>query len=222
MSLVDFMQKLQEQDDSDVIYSTPPEPTIRVIPPEKHNNSIKIVPPEHSIDVNDEVEEPVKQPTKIKLKLSKNIIAKTDTVQQSDNTNSGNNINNNTGTTTETANAVNNVVEPPIQPEVVENTTVKEVPEHKEEPVVEPPKTRELTEQEKIDNLFISSGTELSKKAIWVDYYKQALSSRKKNVIVDRMRIGRFTITPDNKVLILPDYDIVGKDPDDVLKDKWF
>ena len=29
-------------------------------------------------------------------------------------------------------------------------------------------------------------------------------------------------ITPDNKVLLLPDYDIVGKDPDAVLKDKWF
>ena len=46
--------------------------------------------------------------------------------------------------------------------------------------------------------------------------------SKKANPIVNRMKIGKFTITPDNKVLLLPDYDIVGKDPDDVLKDKWF
>ena len=45
---------------------------------------------------------------------------------------------------------------------------------------------------------------------------------KKTNPIVDRMKLGKFTITPDNKVLLLPDYDIVGKDPDDVLKDKWF
>ena len=54
------------------------------------------------------------------------------------------------------------------------------------------------------------------------DYFAQAKASKKHNPIVDRMRVGRFTITPDNKVLILPDYDVVGKDPDDVLKDSWF
>ena len=72
------------------------------------------------------------------------------------------------------------------------------------------------------DEIFINTGTELSKKSIWMDYYEKAKRSRKSNPIVDRMKIGRFTITPDNKVLLLPDYDIVGKDPDDVLKDKWF
>lgn len=46
--------------------------------------------------------------------------------------------------------------------------------------------------------------------------------SKKSNEVVNRMKLGRFTITPDNKVLLLPDYDIVGKDPDDVLSDKWF
>ena len=79
-------------------------------------------------------------------------------------------------------------------------------------------KTKEMIEEE----LFNSTGTEDSKKEIWFEYYHKACTSRKNNQIVERVKAGRFTITPDNKVLLLPDYDIVGKDPDDVLKDKWF
>ena len=29
-------------------------------------------------------------------------------------------------------------------------------------------------------------------------------------------------ITPDDHIANLPNYDVVGKDPDDILKDKWF
>ena len=55
-----------------------------------------------------------------------------------------------------------------------------------------------------------------------MEYYEKAKRSRKDYEVTRKMKAGRFTITPDNKVLILPDYDVVGKDPDDILKDKWF
>lgn len=87
-------------------------------------------------------------------------------------------------------------------------------------PPLEPKKPEK--QEEKADEIFIKSGTEKSKYNIWIDYYNKAKASKKSNPIVERMKIGRFTITPDDKVLLLPDYDIVGKDPDDVLKDKWF
>ena len=33
---------------------------------------------------------------------------------------------------------------------------------------------------------------------------------------------GKLYVTDDNKPLVLPDYNIVGKDPDKVLKEQWF
>jgi preprotein translocase subunit SecD len=121
-------------------------------------------------------------------------------------------------------------VQPPVVEKpatVVEKPTAKvEVVETPTEPVVEvDEKSAQVTKVEKElsdEEIFLSTGTELSKRDIWFEYFAKAKTSRKKNPIVDRMKVGRFTITPDNKVLLLPDYDIVGKDPDDVLKDKWF
>ena len=68
MSLKDFMQQLQEQD-SDVIYSKPPEDTIQVIPPEKQvkkQESIKIIPPKDD-----------SRPKTIKFKINKKPIQDT-------------------------------------------------------------------------------------------------------------------------------------------------
>ena len=95
-------------------------------------------------------------------------------------------------------------IKPKVEPKVIEEKPIE--------------KTQEMIEED----LFNNTGTEYSKKELWLENYHKATSSRKSNPIVDRMKIGRFTITPDNKVLLLPDYDIVGKDPDDILKDKWF
>ena len=100
----------------------------------------------------------------------------------------------------------------PVQQPVV-STPVKPT-----QTVVSTGSMTQLTDEE----LFIKSGTEDSKKAIWFEYLEKARTSTKKNQIVDKMKVGRFTITPDNKFLILPDYDVVGKDPDDILKDSWF
>ena len=186
MSLVDFMQQLQDQDN--IVYSEAPEPSIRVIPPEK--TCTKIIPPESTV---------ITPPTTIKLKIKqKNVEIKQET---------------------------------PIQVEPSKNNIIKKPPSSNETEMVQqsassiqqPVKQTNITNQYTSDEeIFINTGTELSKKSIWMDYYEKAKRSRKSNPIVDRMKIGRFTITPDNKVLLLPDYDIVGKDPDDVLKDKWF
>ena len=202
MSLADFMRDLQSQDGG--IYSEVPEQPVRVIPPEQ--TSVRVIAPETA---------PQNKPVKIKLKL--NPPASPDvkpTVQA-----------------VKTQPIVQTQVVQPVQPKPqvsqnVINTSVAPQPDQIVKQAIvnnlaEPPKVdtnKELTDEE----LFIKSGTEDSKKALWMDYFSQAKASKKHNPIVDRMRVGRFTITPDNKVLILPDYDVVNKDPDDILKSSWF
>lgn len=240
MALQDFIQSLQEQD---IVYSTPPQPSIRVIPPE--NQCIKIIPPESA------VLDPT--PKVIKLKIKQKPAEPVAPVQQ----------------TQPVQQQVLQPVQqkpqqsilqpvnrepdkPKLQPvskpvEQIEQPQVVQQPQQQvqvQKPIVQrqqeviptytppddedistvlqsdipPQEPRELTD----DDIFNSTGTEYSKKTLWMEYFEKAKNSRKSNPIVDRMKVGRFTITPDNKVLLLPDYDIVGKDPDDVLKDKWF
>jgi hypothetical protein len=194
MGLVDFMQQLQDQD-ADIIYSEEPDQAIRVIPPEK-DSVIKVIPPTEDVITT--------QPIKIKLKI-------TQPIQR--------NISSNTTTNTTNNIPIINISSKNTQPveekSKVDTVPVEQVSNNSSEETV----TQVMTTEEE---LFIKSGTESSKKSIWFEYYNRAKSSRKRNIIVEKMKIGRFTITPDNKVLILPDYDVVNKDPDDILKDKWF
>ena len=225
MALADFIQSLQEQD---TVYSTPPQPSIRVIPPE--NQSIKVIPPETiaaeqpapkviKLKIKPKIEQPVAQPQVIVNNTQNVVVSQTPNTTEKPkpilqpvskpNTN-------NTSSATITQ-----------QQEDIPKYVPNDVPTQKPNPkpvVNEQPQTRIVVEKTQItdEDIFNSTGTEYSKKQIWLDYFEKAKNSRKSNPIVDRMRVGRFTITPDNKVLLLPDYDIVGKDPDDVLKDKWF
>ncbi len=236
MALQDFIQSLQEQD---IVYSTPPQPSIRVIPPE--NQCIKIIPPES----------PVLEPTPkvIKLKIKQKPVEQTPVqpivqpqVQKpilQPVTHEPEH---------QKLQPVSRPVEQPQVQPVVQQSVQQPAPQPQvvQQPVQQkqqqpqavipkytppdddeissvlqsdvPQEPRELTD----DDIFNSTGTEYSKKTLWMEYFEKAKNSRKSNPIVDRMKVGRFTITPDNKVLLLPDYDIVGKDPDDVLKDKWF
>lgn len=233
MALADFIQALQEQD---VVYSNPPQPSIRVIPPE--NQSIKIIPPESPV-----FEQPA--PKVIKLKIKQKPV-EVDPVKAAI-----------TNQTQAQPSQVLQPAKPKLQPvskpqtmvsspqptiqqtqEVIPTYTPPNVPVQKpvEQPVEQHQPKAQQTVQTPIqdyttqveakpptdDDIFNSTGTEYSKKPLWMEYFIKAKNSRKSNPIVDRMKVGRFTITPDNKVLLLPDYDIVGKDPDDVLKDKWF
>lgn len=202
MSLVDFMQQLQEQDN--LVYSEVPEPSIRVIPPEK--SCTKIIPPESIA---------AKPPTTIKLKIKQKAVPIEPDV---DNKND-----------VQVVQPEPILKKPPNSSTVqVQQNTVPEIQNTKESshtqqvPQIQQPVQQTVNKKPSDEELFINSGTESSKRNIWLEYYQKAKSSRKVNPIVERMRIGRFTITPDNKVLLLPDYDIVGKDPDAVLKDKWF
>ena len=232
MSLSDFIKELQTQDS--IVYSQPPESAIHIIPPEKVYT--KIIPPESPTPKN-----------VIKLKISQQAVTtaikkdedhievKVDKpapqmIPQSNIIDLGSNNNSiikkpppkeqpkARPVAQPPAPPIQQVVQKPVQP--VQQPT-KSVELSKPEPVAQtptPPPIQENTDEQ----IFLKSGTESSKYQIWLEYFNKAKSSKKSNPIVDRMKIGRFTITPDNKVLLLPDYDIVGKDPDDVLKDKWF
>ena len=241
MALQDFIQALQEQD---VVYSTPPQPSIRVIPPE--NQCIKIIPPESA------VLDPA--PKVIKLKIKQKPAEPTASVQQTAQPQVQQQVLQpvqqkpqqsilqpvNREPEKPKLQPVSRPVEQTVQPQVQQPQPQVQRPQPTVQrtqdviPTYTPPddddidtvlqsdippqEPRELTDED----IFNSTGTEYSKKTLWMEYFIKAKNSRKSNPIVDRMKVGRFTITPDNKVLLLPDYDIVGKDPDDVLKDKWF
>ena len=220
MSLVDFMQELQTQD---IVFSTPPEPSIQVIPPEKAVT--KVIPPERT-------EDEVKKPTVIKLKIKQvNVSVNTKPIGEE-----------NTIPPTPTQ------AESPPQPPQETPTQVQDTEPVKEE-VVQPQETAEsvavdvstptspvenipviksqvdVDDAPKIseeDQLFLDSGTEIGKKAIWLEMYRRAKASNKVHPMVERMKKGKFIVTDDNKPLVLPDYNIVGKDPDKVLKEQWF
>lgn len=192
MSLLAFMQELQEQDNG-IIYSQAPEPTIKIIPPEKPVT--QIIPP-----VTEE-----KKPVTIKFKINKKTVE----------------INNGVQTQPKEQKVQQQEVhiqKPPVQQQTQSQPIQQQVQPQVEKPQQVDTSPKELSDEE----MFNLTGTEYSKKELWLEYYEQAKRSRKSNPVADRMKKGRFTITPDNKVLLLPDYDVVGKDPDDVLKDKWF
>ncbi len=212
MSLVDFMQELQTQD---IVFSTPPEPSIQVIPPEKAVT--KVIPPE---DTDDEV----KKPTVIKLKIKQTSV--------SVNTKPNPSGEENTHTTPQPSSIQAESSPPPAPPPVevpvaektVESTPDVSIPSTPSETAVikQQPVEDDIPKMSEEDELFLKSGTEISKKPKWIEVYRQAKASRKVNPYVDRCKIGKFIITDTNEVLILPDYNVVGKDPDAILRDKWF
>lgn len=212
MSLVDFMQELQTQD---IVFSTPPEPSIQVIPPEKAVT--KVIPPE---DTDDEV----KKPTVIKLKIKQTSV--------SVNTKPNPSGEGNTNTTPQPSSIQAESSPPPAPPPVevpvaektVESTPDVSIPSTPSETAVikQQPVEDDMPKMSEEDELFLKSGTEISKKPKWIEVYRQAKASRKVNPYVDRCKIGKFIITDTNEVLILPDYNVVGKDPDAILRDKWF
>lgn len=219
MSLVEFMQQLQDQDN--LVFSEAPEPSIKVIPPEKPVYT-KVIPPEGISS---------KPPTKIKLNINKKTVEVANKQIQSLN----NNVDNKHQIlkSPPKQNDSNIVKQQPKQQDVQNNINQQQIVNNSQQVtnntisnnqtnINNNTTTKQQNQQLSDETLFIYTGTEISKKSIWLEYYHKAKSSRKSNPIVARMKQGRFTITPDNKVLLLPDYDIVGKDPDDVLKDKWF
>ena len=204
MGLADFMQQLQEQDSS-IIYSEEPEQSIKIIPPETEVQGIKIIPPEEPIVLE--------QPKKIKLKLNKKVKPNIENTNQSTNQD-----------VQKVVVEEKPTIQQPIQqtvntsPPKVEQVQ-KEQPQPKEEKTII--QTKALSPEEEMEKLFIDSGTEIGKKAIWIEYYQKALVSRKQNIATEKMKKGKFLITPDNKILLLPDNYNGNLDPDDMLKTSW-
>jgi len=192
MSLADFMKQLQDQDASGIVYSEVPEQPVRVIPPEQ--TSVKIIAPiSQSIP---------KTSTKIKLKLERPQPAQEQSI---------------TYRPIEKPKVVESVVDL-VQPIVQQPDKPRPQVINKPEISTPPPVQRDETPEE----LFLKSKTEISKKDKWIEAYARAQASKKHNPYADRIRAGRFTILPDDSILALPDYDVMGKDPDKVLRDKWF
>lgn len=201
MSLKDFMQQLQEED-NDVVYSTPPEESIQIIPPvsrdqkQENNNSIKVIPPKED------------EPKVIKFKL-KEREPTTGVVYPKQNTQS--------------PTITPNVVIPPKKEnnkkEVVIPTTKIEEKSVKKEVIKQKPV---LSEEDKIEEMFIRSETSIDKKEIWLEFYNKALKSNKHNLVTDKCKRGRFMINEENKFVILSDYDTYDKDVNEILHDQWF
>lgn len=214
MSLKDFMQQLQEQD-NDVIYSKPPEESIQIIPPSKVDkarniDTIKVIPPKEEA------------PKVIKFKLNLN------TEEQN---------------TSQVINqpVVNTVPSTRKTPEVVipNKKPVQEQVKRQEQPISQPTRQRPQVERpvkqentirqtpstppiDKGEELFRRSETPLSKKEIWFEYYNKALKSNKNNFITDKCKRGRFMIDEENKFIVLSDYDTYDKDANEILRDSWF
>lgn len=216
MSLKDFMQQLQEQD-NDVIYSKPPEESIQIIPPSKVDkarniDTIKVIPPKEEA------------PKVIKFKLNLN------TEEQ----NTPKVVNQSTGDSTPLTRKTPEVIIPnrkntQEQPKRAEQP--KPVSQSVQQTPVERPVNRQETAvkqapspppMDKGEELFRRSETPLSKKEIWFEYYNKALKSNKTNFITDKCRRGRFMIDEENKFIVLSDYDTYDKDANEILRDSWF
>ena len=250
MSLKDFMQQLQEQD-NDVIYSKPPEESIQIIPPSKVDkarnlDSIKVIPPKEET------------PKVIRFKLNLNTQEQSNLSSQVVNQPSTN--------TTQPDRKTPEVIIPkkttqeqPRRPVQDESMSVSQP--MRQQPRVEQPVNRQPSpsidnrqqqnrpqqvsrSQQPVENrrpventvrqsptppkmdkgeeLFIRSETPLSKKEIWFEYYNKALKSNKTNFVTDKCRRGRFMINEENKFIVLSDYDTYDKDANEILRDSWF
>lgn len=92
-------------------------------------------------------------------------------------------------------------------------------------PKAEPKKRLKLNlfkkpEEDEETRLFKLSGTDEIKKGLWIDYYRRALSSKKKNSLVEAMKKGRFIVTSKDEIFILPEMDVSGNS-NDLLSKTW-
>lgn len=107
----------------------------------------------------------------------------------------------------------------PKQVEIKEEIIEEPIKENEPIKVVEKP--IEIKKEPDIEYLFNRSETDISKKEIWVETYLKAQKSVKTNSIAKALKSGRFTITKDSKIEILPEYDIYKKSSSDILNDRW-
>ena len=234
MSLKDFMQQLQEQD-NDVIYSKPPEESIQIIPPSKVDkarniDTIKVIPPKEEapkvikfkLNLNTTTDQSASQPVNQPVVDSVPLTRKTPEVVIP-------NKRSNPEQPRSIQEPPNRQVSQSVSQPTNRQQTVRQQPQV-EKPVNRPVNRPETTvrqspsppKMDKGEELFIRSETPLSKKEIWFEYYNKALKSNKTNFVTDKCRRGRFMINEENKFIVLSDYDTYDKDANEILRDSWF
>ena len=237
MSLKDFMQQLQEQD-NDVIYSTPPEESIQIIPPSKVDkarnlDSIKVIPPKEetpkvikfklNLTTQEQNTEPIVNQPRIESapttrKTPEIIIPKKNTQEQAQRP-----IQDNSRQVSQPVRQQPRVEQPVNRQPSTDNSQ----PMRNQQPVENRRQPERTVKQsplpmDKGEELFIRSETPLSKKELWFEYYNKALKSNKTNFVTDKCRRGRFMINEENKFIVLSDYDTYDKDANEILRDSWF
>lgn len=238
MSLKDFMQQLQEQD-NDVIYSKPPEESIQIIPPSKVDkarniDTIKVIPPKEEtpkvikfkLNLNTQEQNTsqiVNQPTADSVPLTRKtpeVIIPKKNPQESPKQQ----VQRPTSQPVTQQNRPQPRVEQPInrQPSTENRQPARSQPPVENRRPVENTVRQSPPPMDKGEELFIRSETPLSKKEIWFEYYNKALKSNKTNFVTDKCRRGRFMINEENKFIVLSDYDTYDKDANEILRDSWF
>ena len=214
MSLRDFMQQLQEEDSS-VIYSKPPEEQTQVIPPVIISNPVNVEP--IRVIPTEIVENATPKVIKFKLKEPEKVEKKVPTViippkKQ---------LNTQTEVIRKIEEEIITVNEPTNAKEDVKITQVKKEENSKQK----------INTNINIKQMFIESGTDVSKKDKWLEYYNKAVNSKKDNIVTNKLRKGRFRVKLDTEepgiipsmpdVEILSDYNTYNKSANQILDDKW-
>lgn len=200
MALQDFIEKMAEQNDSDVIYSKQPAVVTKIVPPEKSTSRV-------SVDEHVKVITPNDGSITLKFTNLRVVRQKQEEVKQETKTQNKFNFKFNNKKPVETKKEV-----------------VKEVKEAKEEvKKIEKPET----ENEMIERLFAESLTNDRFKSLWIEKYKTAKAGKslgKENVFAEKIKKGEFQIDELEgipRVFVLPEYDFRSKDVGDILNDKW-
>lgn len=80
---------------------------------------------------------------------------------------------------------------------------------------------KEEDTKESLEELFLRSETDPHLKNQWMELYQKALNSDKDTWTNRKVRKGKFRITNEGKMEILPDFDTFGKSSSEILKENW-
>lgn len=197
-SLQDFMQELREKDDSDVVYSAKPEDEVRILPPIKNKEQVEVIKKDEKTEQIKVIPPHKEEKKEVKPVSFGNV--KVDNKKEEK--------------PIITFRFVGKPKQEPVKQQEVQKEVVESKPQKQEE-------TRELSEFEKKYLLFKRSGTPENKKEVWFEILNKALASKTRNYTSDAIRSGRFYISANDEILLLPKYDFNNKSVEDVLNDKW-
>lgn len=203
MALQNYIEKLAEQNDSDVIYSKQPEVVTKIVPPEKSNQRL-------SIDEHVKVITPNNKDDSIVIKFTNLRVSKSNTQQKQQ-------------TNTSVKGGKFNLRLSTKKKESELNQNIKPQEIKREEKIVE----KQETELETIERLFAESLTKNQFKDLWIEKYKTAKAGKslgKENVYAEKIKKGEFQIDELEgipRVFPFSDYDTRSKNVDEILNDKW-